>query len=72
MADILIRKADRVVTMDAGRRELADADIRIRDGVIAEIKVERGGTGLLFFINFRFFRPFLFLKPLLESFSKAH
>lgn len=37
MADILIRKADRVVTMDAGRRELADADIRIRDGVIAEI-----------------------------------
>ena len=33
-ADILIRKADVVVTMDGARRELAGADVLIRGGVI--------------------------------------
>ncbi len=37
MTDILIRNADSIVTMDDARRELAGADILIRDGVIAEI-----------------------------------
>jgi len=41
MAEILIRNADTVVTMDDTRRELAGADILIRDGAIAAI-----GTGL--------------------------
>ncbi|MDF1855231.1 8-oxoguanine deaminase [Pseudooceanicola sp.] len=39
--EILIRGAQNIVTMDDQRRELADADILIRDGVIAAI-----GTGL--------------------------
>ncbi|WP_424984536.1 8-oxoguanine deaminase [Microbulbifer sp. S227A] len=37
MSEILIHNADTVLTMDDARRELAGADIRIRDGVIAEI-----------------------------------
>ena len=37
MADLLIRQAAHIVTMDDGRRELAGQDILIRDGVIAEI-----------------------------------
>ena len=41
MSEILIKNADTVVTMDDQRRELAGADIRLKDGVIAEI-----GTGL--------------------------
>ncbi|MEH7829707.1 8-oxoguanine deaminase [Gemmobacter denitrificans] len=35
--EILIRKADAVVTMDAGRREIASGDVRIRGGVITEV-----------------------------------
>lgn len=41
MAHVLIRGADLVVTMDDDRRELAGADLRLKDGVVAEI-----GTGL--------------------------
>lgn len=41
MPDLLIRNADVVATMDATRRELRNADILIRDGVILAI-----GTGL--------------------------
>ncbi|MXU64293.1 8-oxoguanine deaminase [Oceanomicrobium pacificus] len=37
MTTLLIRKAAHLVTMDDDRRELADFDILIRDGVIAEI-----------------------------------
>lgn len=35
--DILIRRADHVVTMDATRRELAGADVLLRGGVIAAV-----------------------------------
>ncbi|MCR9088206.1 MAG: 8-oxoguanine deaminase [Rhodobacteraceae bacterium] len=41
MPETLIRNADVVVTMDGARRELPGADLRCRDGVIAEV-----GTGL--------------------------
>jgi cytosine/adenosine deaminase-related metal-dependent hydrolase len=41
MPEILIRRADLVLTMDDRRRELAGQDILVRDGVIAKI-----GTGL--------------------------
>jgi len=41
MAEILIRDADHILTMDDTRRELHGTDIRIQDGVITEI-----GTGL--------------------------
>ncbi|SNS24805.1 8-oxoguanine deaminase [Tropicimonas sediminicola] len=41
MTHTLIRNADHLVTMDAGRRELRGADLRLRDGVVAEI-----GAGL--------------------------
>lgn len=41
MPEILIKNASHVLTMDDGRRELAGADIRLKDGVICEI-----GTGL--------------------------
>lgn len=37
MPEILLRNADTVLTMDDARRELAGADILIRDGIIAEI-----------------------------------
>ncbi|SDF54427.1 8-oxoguanine deaminase [Sulfitobacter delicatus] len=37
MAEILIRGADHLVTMDDDRRELAGADLLLRDGVIVEI-----------------------------------
>jgi cytosine/adenosine deaminase-related metal-dependent hydrolase len=37
MSGILIRNADVVVTMDAGRQELANTDLLIRDGVIAAV-----------------------------------
>jgi len=37
MAEILIRAADHLVTMDDVRRELAGADLLLRDGVIVEI-----------------------------------
>ena len=37
MNQILIRNAEAIVTMDEARRELQGADLRLRDGVIAEI-----------------------------------
>ena len=37
MAETLIRGADYLITMDDTRRELAGADLLLRDGVIAEI-----------------------------------
>ncbi|MFG6529680.1 MULTISPECIES: 8-oxoguanine deaminase [unclassified Sulfitobacter] len=37
MAETLIRGADYLITMDDTRRELASADLLLRDGVIAEI-----------------------------------
>ena len=37
MAEILIKNADFIVTMDDTRRELSGADVLLRDGVIAEI-----------------------------------
>ncbi|MCU0825960.1 MAG: 8-oxoguanine deaminase [Tabrizicola sp.] len=37
MSDLLIRNADVVVTMNAGRAELAAADVYLRDGVILAI-----------------------------------
>lgn len=37
MTDILVRNADHILTMDDTRRELAGADILIRDGAIAEV-----------------------------------
>jgi cytosine/adenosine deaminase-related metal-dependent hydrolase len=42
MTDILIKGAACVVTMDAGRRELAGADVLMRGGVIAAV-----GPGLV-------------------------
>ena len=42
MAEILIRNADHILTMDDSRRELSGADILIRDGVIVDI-----GQGLM-------------------------
>ncbi len=42
MAEILIRNADHILTMDDSRRELSGADILIRDGVIIDI-----GQGLM-------------------------
>ena len=36
-SDYLIKGADHILTMDDNRRELAGADILLRDGVIAEI-----------------------------------
>jgi cytosine/adenosine deaminase-related metal-dependent hydrolase len=37
MSEILIKNADTLLTMDDGRRELSGVDVRVRDGVIAEI-----------------------------------
>ncbi|MBL4917378.1 8-oxoguanine deaminase [Szabonella alba] len=37
MSEILIRNADTILTVDAAGTELAGADLRIRDGVIAEL-----------------------------------
>ncbi|MBW4963164.1 8-oxoguanine deaminase [Sulfitobacter sp. CW3] len=37
MTEILVRNADHILTMDDTRRELAGADILIRDGAIAEV-----------------------------------
>ncbi len=37
MPEILIKNASHVLTMDDGRRELSGADVRLTDGVIAEI-----------------------------------
>jgi cytosine/adenosine deaminase-related metal-dependent hydrolase len=45
MPDILIKKADVVVTMDATRRELAGADVLLRGGVIAAIGTDLRAEG---------------------------
>ena len=37
MSEILIRNADAVVTMNAGREEIAQGDVLIRGGVIAAV-----------------------------------
>ena len=37
MPDILIKNADAIVTMNAGRDELAGADVLIRGGIIAAV-----------------------------------
>ena len=45
MSEILIRNADHIVTMDDDRRELAGADLLLRDGVIAAIGTDLQTTG---------------------------
>jgi cytosine/adenosine deaminase-related metal-dependent hydrolase len=47
MSEILIRNADVIVTMDATRRELARADVLIRDGVIAALGQGLQTTGVV-------------------------
>jgi cytosine/adenosine deaminase-related metal-dependent hydrolase len=49
MAEFLIRNADTVLTMDESRRELAGADILVRDGVIAGIGDNLATTGPIHF-----------------------
>ena len=39
MTEILIKNADAILTMDDQRRELHGADIRLKDGVVAEIGI---------------------------------
>ncbi|MGB3249903.1 MAG: 8-oxoguanine deaminase, partial [Tabrizicola sp.] len=45
MSDLLIRKADVVVTMNPRREELSGADVRVRDGVIVAVGVDLGAEG---------------------------
>ena len=45
MSEILIRNASTVLTMDDSRRELSQVDIRLRDGVIAEIGTDLASNG---------------------------
>ncbi|MDF1717530.1 MAG: 8-oxoguanine deaminase [Antarcticimicrobium sp.] len=45
MTEILIRNADCILTMDGDRRELAGADIQIRDGAIAALGPDLTTTG---------------------------
>ena len=45
MTEILIRNADCILTMDGDRRELAGADILIRDGAIAALGPDLTTTG---------------------------
>lgn len=45
MTEILIKSADIALTMDDARRELKGVDIRLRDGVIAEIGKNLSTTG---------------------------
>lgn len=45
VAETLIKNADTVITMDGDRRELAGCDLRLRDGVIAEIGHDLTGSG---------------------------
>jgi cytosine/adenosine deaminase-related metal-dependent hydrolase len=49
MPDVLIKGAVAVLTMDDARRELAGADVLIRDGVIADVGVglEAGGAEIV-------------------------
>ncbi|MFZ1346044.1 MAG: 8-oxoguanine deaminase, partial [Tabrizicola sp.] len=45
MSDLLIRKADVVVTMNPRREELSGADVRVRDGVIVAVGLDLGAEG---------------------------
>lgn len=45
MPETLIRQADTIITMDDTRRELAGADILIRDGVIAGVGTDLATSG---------------------------
>jgi len=45
MPEILIKNADSILTMDDTRREIAGADILVRDGVIADVGHNLRGTG---------------------------
>ncbi|MCE5971875.1 8-oxoguanine deaminase [Sinirhodobacter sp. WL0062] len=45
MREVLIRGAEVVVTMDGARRELAGADVLIRDGVIAAVGMGLASSG---------------------------
>lgn len=45
MAEVLIRHADHILTMDDTRRELHGADIRVQGGVITEIGIGLDSTG---------------------------
>jgi cytosine/adenosine deaminase-related metal-dependent hydrolase len=45
MGEVLIRRAQAVVTMDAARTELAGADVLIRDGMIAAVGPGLAATG---------------------------
>jgi cytosine/adenosine deaminase-related metal-dependent hydrolase len=45
MTELLIRRADHVLTMDDDRRELAGADVLIRDGAIAAVGMELATNG---------------------------
>ena len=45
MARLIVRNAARIVTMDGGRRELADASILIEDGVIRAVGTVEAGEG---------------------------
>ncbi|AVO39356.1 8-oxoguanine deaminase [Pukyongiella litopenaei] len=45
MAETLIRNADCILTMDDARRELAGADLLIRDGVLAAVGQDLHSTG---------------------------
>lgn len=47
MAEILIKQADTILTMDDDRRELHGNDILIRDGVIATIGPDLATTGVI-------------------------
>ncbi len=45
MTELLLRRADCVVTMDADRREIAGGDVLIRDGVVAAVGVGLATSG---------------------------
>ena len=45
MARLVVRNAARIVTMDGGRRELADASMLVEDGVIRAVGGGGGGGG---------------------------
>ncbi len=45
MTELLLRRADCVVTMDAARREIAGGDVLIRDGAVAAVGVGLATSG---------------------------
>jgi cytosine/adenosine deaminase-related metal-dependent hydrolase len=45
MSRLIVRNATRIVTMDAGRSEIADGDILVEDGVIRSVGVPAAGAG---------------------------